>query len=59
MTIYPTVITIDQRSIFDDYEFDAASGMHFGYIDVIDDDVDDHFAASRVWLPVEIGPLQA
>ena len=53
----PSVITIDQqdRSI-SSYIFDAELGVLLDYIDVIDDDVDDHFSASRIYLPVEIGP---
>ena len=54
----PSVITIDQqdRSI-SSYIFDAELGVLLDYIDVIDDDIDDHFSASRIYLPVELGPV--
>ena len=56
----PSLITIDQqdRSI-SSYIFDDELSMLLDYIDVIDDEVDDHFSASRIYLPVELGPIAA
>ena len=60
MTTIPSVITIDQQDrTLSSYIFDAELGVFLDYVDVIDDDVEDHFSASRVYVPVELGPEPA
>jgi len=60
MTTIPSVITIDQQDrTLSSFIFDAELGVLFDYVDVIDDDVEDHFSASRVYVPVELGPVPA
>ena len=60
MTTIPSVITIDQQDrTLSSYIFDAELGVFLDYVDVIDDDVEDHFSSSRVYVPVELGPEPA
>ena len=60
MTTIPSVITIDQQDrTLSSYIFDAELGVFLDYVDVIDDDVEDHFSASRAYVPVELGPEPA
>ena len=60
MSTIPTIIAIDEqdRSLAS-YIFDDELGVLLDYVDVIDDDVEDHFSVSRVYVPVELGPLPA
>ena len=60
MTTIPTIITIDEQDrSLSSFIFDAELGVWLDYVDVIDDDVEDHFSASRVYVPVELGPVPA
>ena len=58
MTTIPCVLTIsEQDRTLSSFIFDAELGVLLDYVDIIDDDVEDHFSSSRVYVPVELGPL--
>ena len=60
MSYVPTMLTIsEQDRTHSSYIFDAELGVLLDYVDVIDDEVEDYFATSRVYIPVELGPQPA
>ena len=58
MIDFASLYSVAQRTADDAFEFDSELGILLSYYDEIDE-CDDHFSATRIYVPVELGPQPA